>query len=178
MIDEEEYVTIGKIGRVYRSSGEVVVYAGVDLFSLQHEEPVFILLEGAPVPFYIARDGVRRGNAASYIVKFDFVDSAQQAERLIGRSLVVKKELAGDEEEEDTLSGPANMVGFVVHDALLGECGEVIDAVDYSGNIVLTIQMLSQNILVPLSGNYVKKILPEERVIHVEIPEELKELNA
>ena len=36
---------------------------------------MFIFLEGAPVPFYIAEDGLTERNHSSYIVKFDFVDS-------------------------------------------------------------------------------------------------------
>jgi 16S rRNA processing protein RimM len=180
MIDETGHVKIGEIGKPHHLQGAVVVHAKGDLLSLQPNEPVFILLEGAPVPFYIARGGISRKNASSYIVKFDYVDSAARAGRLSGHALLGTRELAGEEEEaeEETLPPElAGLVGYTVLDLLTGEAGEVVDVANYSGNVVLSVRVFSREILLPLSGDHVKEILPGERLLRVEIPEELKELN-
>ncbi|MDR2131688.1 MAG: 16S rRNA processing protein RimM [Odoribacteraceae bacterium] len=179
MIDAGDHARIGKIGSPYRLEGAVIVYTTSDLFSLQPNEPVFILLEGAPVPFYIAKEGIRRRNATSCIVKFDFVDSAGQAGHLAGHDLFARAGSVEEEEEEaGTLEEEGGWIGFTARDLLTGETGEVVDMANYSGNVVLSIRMFSREILVPLSGGYVKEVLPEERLLRVEIPQELKELNA
>ncbi|MDR1274148.1 MAG: 16S rRNA processing protein RimM [Odoribacteraceae bacterium] len=180
MTDERESVKIGTILRPHHLQGAMIVQSRNDLLSLPPNEPVFILLDGAPVPFYIAPGGISRRGASSYLVKFDYVDSVRQAERLAGRDLLGDEEEACEEEEqeqEDLAPGIPDMVGFAVQDLLTRETGEVIHAANYSGNIVLTVRLASCEILVPLSGPYVKEIRLEERLLHVEIPAGLRELN-
>ncbi|MDR2414928.1 MAG: 16S rRNA processing protein RimM [Odoribacteraceae bacterium] len=180
MIDEKDHASIGKIGHPYRSRGEVIVYTGRDLRSFQPTEPVFLHLEGAPVPFYIARGGVTRRNATSFIVKFDYIDSIEQAGRIAGLDLFAREERPGVEEEEHEhvpLPGLPDVIGFSALDLLTGETGEVVDAANYAGNILLSIRLHSREILLPFSGAYIKEIVPGERLLRVEIPLELKELN-
>jgi 16S rRNA processing protein RimM len=182
MTDERERVKIGAILRPHHLQGAVIVQSRNDLLSLPPNEPVFVLLEGAPVPFYIAKGGISRRGASSYLVKFDYVDSIRQAERLAGRDLLGKQDEKEENEEEeqegeDLAPGIPDMVGFAVQDLLTRETGEVTHAANYSGNIVLSIRFASCEILVPLSGPYIKEIRLDERLLHVEIPAELKELN-
>ena len=87
MVKREDCVKIGEIGKTHNLQGALVVYTDNDLLEQYMDEPVFILLEGAPVPFYIAEDGLTERNHSSYIVKFDFVDSKEQADRLVGCDL-------------------------------------------------------------------------------------------
>ena len=93
MIKKEDCIKIGEVGKTHSLQGAVVVYSDNDLLEQYKEEPVFILLEGAPVPFYIAEDGLTERNHSSYIVKFDFVDSKEQADRLVGCDLLMDKYL-------------------------------------------------------------------------------------
>ena len=81
MVKREDCVKIGEVGKTHNLQGALIVYTDNDLLEQYMDEPVFILLEGAPVPFYIAEDGVTERNHSSYIVKFDFVDSKEQADR-------------------------------------------------------------------------------------------------
>lgn len=174
MIRREDCVKIGEVGKPHHLQGALVVHTEEDLLGLQPTEPVFLLLEGAPVPFYFSENGIRRRNSSSFIVKFDFVDSKEQAERLTGSELLYPEELLEDVEDEEF--DLYDLIGFDALDLFSQTTGKVTDVVDYSGNIVLTIQIFSKEILLPLAEHYVKEILPEENIIHVEIPEDLKEL--
>ena len=136
MVKREDCVKIGEIGKTHNLQGALVVYTDNDLLEQYMDEPVFILLEGAPVPFYIAEDGLTERNHSSYIVKFDFVDSKEQADRLVGHDLLMDKYLL----------------------------------------VVLTIKIFSKEILLPVSDEYVLGISHEEKKLHVNISEEIKEL--
>ena len=174
MIDREDCIKIGEVGKPHHLQGALIVYTEEDLLGLPLTEPVFLLLEGAPVPFYFSREGITQRSAASYIVKFDFVDSKEQAERLTGSALLIDKQYLAEEEE---LSFEfSDLTGFSVVDLLTREKGEVTDVANYSGNVVLTIQLDSKEVLIPLSEVYVKEILTEEHLLHVEIPDDLREL--
>ena len=112
-------------------------------------------------------------NHSSYIVKFDFVDSKEQADRLVGSELLMDKYLLEEEEIPMELS---DLIGYSVVDEPTGEKGEVVQVDNYSGNIVLSIRIFSKEILLPVSDEYVTDILHDEKLMHVNIPEEIKEL--
>ena len=165
MIKREDCIKIGEIGKTHNLQGALIVYTENDLLEQYMDEPVFLLLEGAPVPFYIAEDGLTARNHTSYIVKFDFVDSKEQADRLVGSDLLMDKYLE-----------LSDLIGFSVVDEPTGEKGEVVQVDNYSGNVVLSIRIFSKEILLPVSDEYVTDILHDERLLHVNIPEEIKEL--
>ena len=173
MIKREDCIKIGEIGKTHNLQGALIVYTGNDLLEQYMDEPVFLLLEGAPVPFYIAEDGLTARNHTSYIVKFDFVDSKEQADRLVGSDLLMDKYLL---EEEDMPLELSDLIGFSVVDEPTGEKGEVVQVDNYSGNVVLSIRIFSKEILLPVSDEYVTDILHDERLLHVNIHEEIKEL--
>ncbi|KIO44345.1 MULTISPECIES: ribosome maturation factor RimM [Sanguibacteroides] len=176
MIKKEDCIKIGEVGKTHSLQGAVVVYSDNDLLEQYKEEPVFILLEGAPVPFFVAKDGLMKRNHSSYIIKFDYVDSKAQADRLTGKELLMDKDLVGEEEEEDLPFELSELIGFSVQDILTRESGEVVDVANYSGNMLLSIRIFSKEILLPLSERYVKEISENEQLLRVEIPEEIKEL--
>ena len=153
MIKREDCIKIGEIGKTHNLQGALIVYTENDLLEQYMDEPVFLLLEGAPVPFYIAEDGL--------------------ADRLVGSDLLMDKYLL---EEEDMPLELSDLIGFSVVDEPTGEKGEVVQVDNYSGNVVLSIRIFSKEILLPVSDEYVTDILHDERLLHVNIPEEIKEL--
>ena len=174
MVTREDCVKIGEIGKTHNLQGALVVYTDNDLLEQYMDEPVFILLEGAPVPFYIAENGLTERNHSSYIVKFDFVDSKEQADRLVGCDLLMDKYLL--EEEENLPFELSELIGYSVVDEATGETGTIMEVDNYSGNVVLSIKIFSKEILLPVSDEYVTEILHDKRMMHVNIPEEIKEL--
>lgn len=174
MIRPEDLVRIGEIGKAHHLQGALLIHTDTDLLALENTIPVFLLLEGAPVPFFIASGGITRRNATSFIVKFDYVDSKEQAERLTGCELFLERDILSADEEDDI--DIYDLVGYRAVDLPTGEQGEVVDVADYSGNIVFTFRIFSKEILVPLADRYIKEILPDIQTIHVDIPEALQEL--
>ena len=173
MVKREDCLKIGEIGKTHGVEGAVVVYVDNDLLEEYSEEPMFIPLEGAPVPFYIAENGLARRNQSSYIVKFDYVDNKEQAERLVGHDLLLDKELL---DEEDAPLEFADLHGYAVLDARTGEKGELLHVDNYSGNVVFAISLLDKEILLPYSEDYVLEINPDEQSIRVDIPEDIFDL--
>lgn len=177
MITREDCVKIGEVTKTHNLQGEVVVTTDSDLLEKYADEPVFLQLDGAPVPFFIADEGLAERNHTSYIVKFDFVDTLEQAERLTGAEVLLEKALLDEEDIETFDYDISELNGFAVKDEVSGENGVVTDVANYSGNIVLTLQILGKEILLPLSEKYVKEVSFENSKLLVNIPPELVELN-
>ena len=69
-----------------------------------------------------------------------------------------------------------DLIHFDVTDLVSGETGKVVDVVDYSGNVVLTLDILGKEILLPLSETYLSAVDWENASLQVNIPKELAEL--
>lgn len=176
MITRDDCIEIGKITKTHGLEGHVVIVTDNDLLEEYVEEPVFILLDGAPVPFFIAPDGLAVRNAGSYLVKFDFVDTSRQAEYLVGNEVLLEKALLEDMEEEPEDAGILSWVGFQVEDENTHRTGKIVGIADYSGNIVLSLSIFDKEVLLPLAEEYIKEVNPEERKLLVSIPQELADL--
>lgn len=177
MVTREDCVKIGEVTKTHNLQGDVVVTTDSDLLEKYADEPVFIQMDGAPVPFFIADDGLTVRNHKSYIVKFDFVDTLEQAERLTGCEVMLEKALLDEEDAEAFDYDISELNGFVVEDEVSGESGTVTDVANYSGNVVLTLQIMGKEILLPLSDRYVSEVSFEHSRLSVNIPPELAELN-
>lgn len=177
MIRTEDCIPVGKIIKSHNLQGEVVIFTENDLLEEYAEEPVFISLEGAPVPFFIADEGISVRNRNTYIVKFDFVDTLEQAERLIGHEVLLPKDLFPEIEEDGEADVDIETLKeFEVEDERSGRTGRLLDVADYSGNVVFTIAIWDKEILLPFSEDYIKRIDFEEKKLIVFIPQEIIDL--
>ncbi len=178
MISREDCIKIGEVSKTHNLQGAVIIATDSDLLERYADEPVFLLLDGAPVPFFIAEEGLTQRNHSSYIVKFDYVDTLKQAELLLGCEVLLERALleddeVGESEDYDLYS----LVGFRVTDEMTNACGEVVDVADYSGNVVLTLSFRGKEILLPFSEVYIKSVDFEHSCLVAAIPAELAELN-
>ena len=178
MITREDCFKVGEVAKTHNLQGEVVITTDSDLLEKYADEPVFLLLDGAPVPFFIAEDGLTQRNHSSYIVKFDYVDTLKQAELLSGCEVLLEKELLETSEVEGMEDYDVySLIGFGVTDEISDTSGEVVDVADYSGNVVLTLSFGGKEILLPFSEVYIKFLDFEHSRLVVAIPAELAELN-
>lgn len=178
MIGREDCIKIGEVSKTHNLQGAVIITTDSDLLERYADKPVFLLLDGAPVPFFIAEDGLTQRNHSSYIVKFDYVDTLKQAELLSGCEVLLEKELLETSEVEGMGDYDVySLIGFGVADEITDTSGEVVDVADYSGNVVLTLSFGGKEILLPFSEVYIKSLDFEHSRLVVVIPAELAELN-
>lgn len=150
-----------KVLKSWGAAGEVVLSRPAGLQEVKIQEPVFIVFDGLPVPFFVEWLQ-HRGNRS--IVKFEGVDSLAEAEELVGREATVSEE---NLQEEDTL------IGLKVRDSRSGRIvGEIVDFRDYGGNLVVTVDApgLGERLL-PVHEELIVSI--HDEVITLDIPEGL-----
>ncbi len=163
-----------KIGSILKASGlngEVLCELSDPDFEDIFKSPVFLLIEGKPVPFFIAADGLSGRGGLHYTVKFDYIDSREEAAEITGCDIYVKK--TGGNENVDIY----DVVGFEVRDEERNISGLLEAVEDYSGNILLLVAFGTHRVLLPFSEVYVREILPEDRILFVHIPDDIFLLN-
>ena len=137
---------------------------------IEKDEPVFILLQGGPVPFF-----VEECSAASHdmwTMKLEEIDSMEKAETFIGKELLIEEErFVGIK-----IDATDELVGYKVIDSEKGDIGLVSGILETAQHPVLEIEHGDKQILVPWVDAIVKDIDDVKRVIQIEAPDGLIDL--
>ena len=152
MIKQEEVYRIGKIGKPHGVKGEVTLFFDDDVFDRVDADYLVLAIDGILVPFYLEEWRFKTGETA--LVKFCDIDTKEQASALTGSGVFFPKHLSDRGEDE-------------------------LVAVDESTmNVLFEVETPSGSIvLVPANEDIVKEVNTKERLIKVDLPEGLVDLN-
>lgn len=176
MITIDDLTAIGTITKIHGLRGNVVVQCEDFLLEDFEGEPVFLILDGGPVPFFITSESVRTRGGSSYLLHFDDVETENEALELVGSTIMIETSLIDDDDEFDE-ADINRFVGYKCVDLPTEEMGSVEDVVDYAGNIVFTIDIKGKEVLLPLSDDIVLDVDDENKILYVSITEDLYNLN-
>lgn len=135
---------------------------------LKKTEPVYIEIDGLPVPFFVL--SLRSKGNRNYL-RLNDVDSLTDAEELVGSYICLE---GGDEEavpSMDNLSeiGMDALVGWMLEDADGSRIGEITSFEDIPGNPCICVG----EILVPLHEDLILDVDSDTRTLTMEIPDGL-----
>lgn len=167
-------VDLKVLGTITRSHGlkgafKVNIHsAGIQ--PLEKDEPVFIQLQGGPVPFF-----VEECSAASHDVwtmKLEEIDSLEATDKFVGQEMLIEEvNFVGIKTEATN-----ELVGFQVEDFEKGDIGMVSGILETAQHPVLEIDFEDKLILVPWVDAIVKEIDVDARTIKIEAPDGLIDL--
>ena len=174
MSDTSELILVGRLGRAHGIHGEINLYPSIDeesMFSLVEDRALFLHLEidGLPVPFLV--EDMRGKAESSLLVKFEDVDSREEAERYDGCSVYVPSDLI----DEDIEFQPQHFIGYMLVDADDVPVGKVIDIDDNTANLLLIVERKDsdEEVMIPIADELVRYIDVEKQVISLTIPDGL-----
>lgn len=179
MILKETLSEIGKFQKTHALRGELNAILDVDEDFFDDNDCILIEMDGIMVPFFV--DTVRQKGSASFLVKLDNIDTEYQAKDFVNKVIYADKGavddyLGNDEDEEGMYS--ADFVGFEIIDETFGKIG-VIDYVDLSTDNPLfeVTDEEEHTVLIPVADEYVVDILQQEKILKVNLPQGLINLN-
>lgn len=172
MIKKEDCFLIGEFVKTHGLQGDLVLSVENDFPEEYEEGSIFVDIDGGLVPFFISPDGLRTRNHSTYIIKLDGVESEDKASRLIKCPVYLDKSLFT---EEDNLS--LNILeGFTLYGEKEGEVGKIVRIDDFSGNIVLTVEYNSNEVMIPLIEERVTELNYDTNKIVIDLPEGILDL--
>lgn len=174
MSDTSELILVGRLGRAHGIHGEINLYPSIDeesMFSLAEDRALFLHLEidGLSVPFLV--EDMRGKAESSLLVKFEDVDSREEAERYDGCSVYVPSDLI----DEDIEFQPQHFIGYMLVDADDVPVGKVIDIDDNTANLLLIVERKDsdEEVMIPIADELVRYIDVEKQVISLTTPDGL-----
>lgn len=169
MIRVEDCRLIGRIGRTHGHAGalKLELLPGTDT-NLDIEEPVFLLLEGKPVPFFMTEL-----NEAAHppILHFEDLEDEASARSLCGAEVWAPKNRV----EAETEWTAEELVGCTAWNRN-EQLGAVTGVLESGLQELLCIDNKGREILVPLQDELIREYDPVSKKLVLELPEGLLEL--
>ncbi len=173
-----------QVAQVLKSNGTdgelVLGFREIAPEDINLQEPVFIIFDGLPVPFYI-ESFTKRGNTKA-LVRLTDIRSMEDVEEIAGKAVYIEAE----EMPELTLEedGYAALVGWTVltpeipdqagdDDMALIEVGEITDFLDIPNNPCIEVETENGAVMLPLHEDFILGLDPEYQEIIMQIPEGL-----
>ena len=167
-----------QVAQVLKSNGTdgelVMSFRGISPEDINLQEPVFIVFDGLPVPFYI-ESFQKRGNTKA-LVRLTDIRSQEDVEEIAGKAVYVEDDQIPDMTLED--DGYAALVGWMVltpaqdEDAVY-EVGEIIEFFDIPNNPCIEVETENGAVMIPLHEDFILGLDPENQEIIMDIPEGL-----
>ena len=161
---------IGYVVKTHGLKGEVTIslngYSVEDLISLQDKYPLFIEFNNRLVPYFI--HSISESGKKAF-VKFEDVNTIEEASKLAKRSLYLQKEArpkAGRGEFYDD-----EVIHFNVTDEELGPLGSIIEVVQAGPNRLLVLEHDGKEVMIPVNSPFIKRINKSKKLITVSLPE-------
>lgn len=170
---KQECFYLGKIVSKYSFKGEVLVKLDSDDPELYESmESVFVSLRDSLVPFFIEQSRLHKSSLLR--IKFEDVDSEEEADRIMGSELYLPLEFLPPLEGNKFYFH--EVIGFTVIDQNFGKVGVITSINDTTNQALFVIDHKGTEILIPINDEFLTKVDRETKTIEVSTPEGLIEL--
>ncbi len=174
------YDNLQQVAQVLKSNGTdgelVMGFREIAPEDINLKEPVFIVFDGLPVPFYIESFS-KRGNSKA-LVRLTDINSMEDVEEIAGKAVYIEEDnLPEMSLEED---GYAALVGWmlltpegegpVTDETEFTEVGEITDFIDIPNNPCLEVETENGAVMIPLHEDLILSVGPEYQELIMQIP--------
>ena len=167
-----------QIAQVLKSNGTdgelVMSFREIAPEDINLQEPVFIVFDGLPVPFYI-ESFQKRGNSKALVHLTD-IRSQEDVEEIAGKAVYIESGQTPELTLED--DGYAALIGWMVltpaeDEEAVYEVGEITEFFDIPNNPCIEVETENGAVMIPLHEDFILGLDPENQEIIMDIPEGL-----
>lgn len=134
-------------------------------------------IDGIYVPFFIG--SARPRGAESWLVKIDGVDDDNAAMRLARHEVFAMADEVAEGGDDGEGVHLYDLIGFSLRTAEGAEVGRITDIDDSTANILMTVEAdAGRQIYVPFAEELVTELDPETRILAMDLPDGLTDLNS
>ena len=175
------YDNLQQIAQVLKSNGTdgelVMGFREIAPEDINLNEPVFIVFDGLPVPFFI-ESFTKRGNTKA-LVRLTDICSMEDVEEIAGKAVYIEEGALPEMTLEE--DGYAALIGWMVltpedasdMDSDIYEVGEITDFIDIPNNPCIEVETENGAVMIPLHEDLILSIDPEYQEIIMQVPEGL-----
>ena len=174
------YDNLQQVAQVLKSNGTdgelILGFREIAPEDINLKEPVFIVFDGLPVPFFI-ESFTKRGNSKA-LVHLTGICSMDDVEEIAGKAVFVAEDSLPELSLEE--DGYEALIGWVlltpeIHDQVgddedVIEVGEITDFIDIPNNPCIEVETKNGAVMIPLHEDLILSVDPEYQEIVMQIP--------
>ena len=175
-----------QVAQVLKSNGTdgelVMSFRDIAPEDINLKEPVFIVFDGLPVPFFI-ESFTKRGNSKA-LVRLTDICCQEDVEEIAGKAVYIDDDALALPELSLEEDGYAALIGWMVltpsvvleegeepeDDAVMYEVGEITDFLDIPNNPCIEVETENGAVMIPLHEDLILSLDPEYQEIIMQIP--------
>lgn len=173
MIKKDEVYKIGIFNKPHGIHGELQFTFTDDIFDRVDCDYLICLLDGIFVPFFVEEYRFRSDSNA--LVRLEGIDSSERARMFTNIEVFFPAKYAQDVEDSELTWN--FFIGFRMEDVNHGMIGEVVDVDTSTVNTLFVIDREDEELLVPAQEEFIVGIDQQKRLITVDLPEGLLNLD-
>lgn len=176
MINLDHCILLGTLSKTHGVKGNLLLrlkHLGFE--NIIKMESVFIIIDNLPVPFFVSE--YTHHHSDELMLHFDDIDSQDKAKKYVGFEVWLDVKSVQKSKSSDSPSSMSRMIGYEVVDKQLGSLGKLNEVIEVKQNPLLQILNSSGEILIPLQSEFVIEIDDKKKLIHVDTPEGLVDVN-
>lgn len=177
MITREELIAIGHYNKSHGINGEISATIDVDLDLLTSLSCLVSEIDGIFVPFFVT--ACRPKNHETVLLTIDGIDNEREAARMVNHDIFALKREFGQASEDDDADGyPLDFfIGFELHDSTGDRVGVITDVDEQTENAIFIVDSNGGEVMVPASDDLILEFDLDKRVMVMDLPIGLLELN-
>lgn len=162
----KELLKIARIIKSHGTDGDLLADLSIPSEDIDKSEPVYIIFDGLPVPFFIESIAAKGNRRA--IIRLTDIENLEDADEIAGKDIYLPDD--GQYGHEDS---PGNLEGWIVCDNDGNEIGEVTGFLDIPSNPCLTVLHEGKEAYIPFHEDLITGYDEASGKIRMTIPDGL-----
>lgn len=177
MITREELISIGHYNKPHGVAGEISATVDVDFDLLSGLTCLVSEIDGIYVPFFV--NACRVKSSETVLLTIDSIGNEAEAAQLVNHEIyALKREYDEEFEDADADALPLDyFIGFQMQDAAGKKIGEITDVDEQTENALFIVDNDGDAIMVPASEDFIVEFDLDKRVMVMDLPQGLLDLN-
>ena len=163
---------LGTIFKLHGYKGDVNIYNDNDIPLILSEVDFFFIEENNElIPYFAENKRNKKKNVL--LVKFEDIDSEEDALKILKKKVYLPKSILNEED----LDNNKIIIGFDVIDKRLGNIGRVKFVNESTSQSLIIVKGGEKEFFIPFHNQFVLNIILGKKIILVDIPKELININ-
>jgi len=172
IFDNNELLEVAYVVKPHGLNGfiSIKVIEGFSKNNFLENTPVFLSIEGIPVPFFI--EAIKQVSS-SIALKLKHIDDSEKVLRFKSCTIYM---IIDEQLQEESEEAVFELMGYHVYDEKFGHIGEITGFNSIPGNPVFETTLDGKTIIIPYIEEFIKEINDNEQSIKISAPDGLIDL--
>ena len=177
MITRDELIAIGHYNKPHGVAGEISATVDVDWELLRELSCLVSDIDGIFVPFFV--NAIRPKSGDTVLLTIDGIENEKDVARLVNRDIyALKRDYRQESIDADADGYPLDFfIGFELRDIDGSWVGEITDVDEQTENAIFIVERDGSDLMVPASDDLIVEFDEDKKLMVMDLPTGLLDLN-